>query len=309
MDSVLNALNTSGQATYFTFSEEPEFDQEEKVSLWTIEGDIIRPSTSLKIRKKFPPGVFKVDISREIGYYSSKIDVSSDGLYKFNDEIINETLTEINKFWDKAEEYKAKKVLHKRGILFYGGPGCGKSSIISLLCSEVIKRNGVIFVVSSVSNLSIYTNFLKHNFRVIEPDTPIITIIEDLDKYTDSDELLDFLDGKSQIEHHLVLTTSNNTRNIPETFTRPSRIDLRIEVSNPTSEVRKEYFKVKGVKEELLDEYTEKTDGFSFADIKEIYLATTLLDYSLESAIKKLTAKTNKKDFSSKSFGSSKLAL
>ena len=191
MDSVLNTLNASGQATYFTFSEEPEFDQEEKVSLWTIEGDIIRPPTSLKIRKKFPPGVFKVDISREIGYYCSKINVSSDGLYKFDDEIINDTLIEINKFWDKAEDYKAKKVLHKRGILFYGGPGCGKSSIISLLCSEVIKRNGVIFVVSSVSNLSIYTNFLKHNFRVIEPDTPIITIIEDLDKYTDSDYDID----------------------------------------------------------------------------------------------------------------------
>ena len=115
MDSVLNTLNASGQATYFTFSEEPEFDQEEKVSLWTIEGDIIRPSTSLKIRKKFPPGVFKVDISREIGYYCSKINVSSDGLYKFDDEIINDTLIEINKFWDKAEDYKAKKVLHKRG--------------------------------------------------------------------------------------------------------------------------------------------------------------------------------------------------
>lgn len=306
MDPVLNINATP---TYFAFSEEPEFDASEKVSLWTVEGNIIRPSTSLKILKKFSPGVYKVDISREIGYYCSKVDVNSDGLYQFDSDIITNTLSEINKFWDKSEEYKNNKVVHKRGILLYGAPGCGKTSLISLLCNEVIKRNGVIFTVTGVNNLTIYSNFLKHNFREIEPDTPVITIIEDLDKYIESDEILDFLDGKSQIEHHLVIATSNNTRNIPETLTRPSRIDLKIEVQNPTFEVRKNYFKLKGIEESLLDSFSEQTDGFSFADIKEVYLATTLLDYSLEDAIKKLTTKTSKKDYSSKSLGSSKLAL
>ena len=307
MDSILTTIPQ--QATYFTFSEEPEFDQSEKVSLWTIEGEIIRPSTSLKILKKFSPGVYKVDISREIGYYCSKINVNSDGLYLFDDSIVSNLLLEMNKFWDKAEEYKYNKIVHKRGVLFYGAPGCGKTSLISLLCNEVIKRDGVIFMVTGVNNLTVYTNFLKHSFRQIEPDTPVITIIEDLDKYTDTEELLDFLDGKSQIEHHLVLTTSNNTTSIPSTYTRPSRIDLKIEIQNPTLEVRKNYFKQKGISEEKLEDFSVKTEGFSFADIKEVYLATTLLDYSLDDAIQKVSTKTTRKDYSSKSLGTSKLGL
>ena len=85
MDPVLTPQQ---QQQYFTFSDEPEFDSSEKLSLWTIEGEIIRPSTSLKILKNFPSGVFKVDISKEIGYYSTRIDVKSDGLINFDDDLI-----------------------------------------------------------------------------------------------------------------------------------------------------------------------------------------------------------------------------
>lgn len=281
----------------------------EKVSTWVVEDDIISPSVSLGLLSKIHPGVYKVEVSRDRGYYCKKINVDSDELFLFPNSIVPDILGEVSRFWDKSEEYKARKVLHKRGILFYGYPGCGKTSIISLLCNELIKRKGVIFSISGPENLQYYTTFMKNYFRQIEPQTPIITIIEDLDSYTDSTTILDFLDGKSQIEHHLVIATTNNTKNIPASFTRPSRIDLRVEVPYPDAETRKEYLKHKNFDPEKLDEVVNATESFSFADLKELFIAVTLLDYTVEDAIKKILSKEVKKDYSSSRLKTSTLSV
>ena len=70
-------------------------------------------------------------------------------------------------------------------IAVVGDTGTGKSSIISLLSEEIIKRKGIVFMVSDPRNLGIYIDFLKNSFRSIEPDTPVITIIEALEKYAE----------------------------------------------------------------------------------------------------------------------------
>lgn len=295
MDSILS------NQLFFALQEDPEPEDEapEKVSTWVVEGDMIRPSVSLGLLPKIHSGVYKVEVSREIGYYCKKINVDSDELFLFENSIVPDIISEVSRFWDKAEEYKANKVIHKRGMLFFGYPGCGKTSIISLLCNELIQRKGVIFSISGPENLQYYVTFMKNYFRQIEPQTPIITIIEDIDTYSDSPIILDFLDGKSQIEHHLVIATTNNTKNIPSSFTRPSRIDLKVEVPYPDEETRKEYLKQKKFDPSKLDEVASLTDSFSFADLKELFIAVTLLDYTIEDAIKKILSKDIKKDYSS----------
>jgi len=296
---------------FFMFDEEEneEDDFIEKVSLWIVEGEIIRPSGKISLQPKLSPGFYYVDVNRDYGMFCKKIIASSDELFTFSDSLIPKIINEINMFWDKAEAYKHNKLIHKRGILLYGSPGTGKSSIISLLSNEVAKRNGVIFNVTNPSNLSTYINFLKNSFRQIEPDTPIITIIEDIDKYEDNDTILDFLDGKSQIEHHVIIATSNNTTRIPGTFLRPSRIDLVYEVPLPTEQVRKEYFLHKNIEEGLIEELVFKTTDFSLADLKELYISIFLLDYTVEAAIDKIKKPAKKKDFTSEKVKSTKFGL
>ena len=303
MDSIL------GNQLFFTFQEEPEYDLAEKVSTWILDGDMIRPSVSLGLLPKFHPGIYKVDVNRDFGYFCKRVNMSSDELFNFSNSVIPSLVDEVNKFWDKSEEYKESKIVHKRGILFFGYPGCGKTSIVTLLCNELIRRKGVVFNVTGPENLQVYINFIKNNFRQIEPNTPIITIIEDLENYTDSSALLDFLDGKSQIEHHLVIATTNNTRDLPNSFLRPSRIDLKVEVAQPSDEVRKEYLKHKNLEESLINEIVEKTNKFSFADLKELYIAIKLLDYSVDEAVARITLKDVKKDFSSKSLKTNNIGL
>lgn len=307
MDSIL------GEQMFFMMAEtgapEPEIFPLEKDSLWIIDGDIIRPSVKVTVHHKLEPDIYSVDSSRDYGVYCKRIKISSDELFNFSESQIPTLLAQISLFWDKTAAYKENKLIHKRGILLEGYPGSGKTSIISLLCNDIIQRGGIVFNVTDANNLALYTNFIKSSFRQIEPTTPIITIIEDIDKYADSEVILDFLDGKSQIEHHLVIATTNNTQQIPDSFLRPSRIDLKIEVPLPNDKIRREYFENKKVPAELLDDLVLKTQDCSLADLKEVYITIFVLDYPFEEAIKKVKIPQNKKDFTSKKLKTSMLGF
>ena len=119
-----------------------------------------------------------------------------------------------------------------------------------------------------------------------------------MDQYEDVEmELLDFLDGKTHLDHHVVIATTNNTQVIPDTFLRPSRIDLKIEIPLPCENTRKEYFEHKNVPSADIAELVEKSDKFSLADLKELYISIYLLDYSVDEAIAKIDSPRDKKSY------------
>lgn len=277
------------------------YDEEEyvieKASQWIVDSDIYRPSTSLSVQKQLIPGVYQVEQNRDYGIFCKRIKIDSDQLIKFTDSSITSLLAEISHFWTKKALYKEHRLLHKRGILLEGAPGNGKTSIISLLSSQIIKNGGIVFIISSFANLNIYVEFIKNSFRSIEPDRPIITVIEDIDKFQNSEVILDFLDGKTNIENHVVLATTNNTENLPSSFLRPSRIDLRIEIKNPNEQARREYFIFKKVPEEQIDNLVKISEDFSIADLKELYISIFLLDYTPEDALDKIKKPTVRKDY------------
>lgn len=283
---------------------------DEEVSLWVKEKDIIRPSTNITLLNKIDPGIYTVNCSRELGLYCKKIEPESDELFTFSDSITENLLNEINTFWNKKDLYKENKLMHKRGILLEGYPGTGKSSIISILSSEIIKRGGVVFNVNGMRNLDDYIEFVLTSFRKIQPDTPIITILEDLDQYGQAEsELLDFLDGKTHIDHHIIIGTTNDTCNIPDTFLRPSRIDLKIEIPMPTEKTRREYFKFKGVKETELDTLVSLSKNYSLADLKELYICIYFLGYSKEDASLKISSPRIKKSYKDSPMNNIKIGL
>jgi SpoVK/Ycf46/Vps4 family AAA+-type ATPase len=280
------------------FDTEEETDRQENVSMWVQDKDIIRASTDLTILKKLESGVYCVNFDRENGLYCIAMKPVSDELFIFSDSITSKLMQEINLFWTKAPVYKENNLIHKRGILLEGCPGTGKSSIITLLSNEIISKGGVVFKVTGFRNLNYYVDFMRYQFRKLQPDTPVITILEDLDQYGDvAEELLDFLDGKTHLDHHVIIATSNNTEEIPDTFLRPSRIDLKIEIPLPSEETRREYFVFKKVPEADIEKLVELTDNLSLADLKEVYICIYLLDYSIEDAIEKTTKPREKKNY------------
>lgn len=297
MDTI---LTNTGQN--FLLVEEDNFSDEmyseEKISVWVKDKDIIQASTDITLLKKMEPGVYTVEYSRDIGLFCKKINTKSDELFMFSDSITTNLFEEISLFWSKAELYKQNNLIHKRGILLEGFPGTGKSSIISLLSDEIINKGGVVFKVTGFRNLDNYINFMRSNFRKIQPETPVITILEDLDQYEEVEvELLDFLDGKTHLNHHVIIATTNNTEHIPDTFLRPSRIDLKIEVPLPCEQTRREYFKFKNIPEEDVDKLVIESETCSLADLKELYICIYLLDYTLEDALQKVISPKEKKNY------------
>lgn len=282
----------------FSLPEQEEDESKQTVSVWVKDKDVIRASTDISLLQKIEPGVYAVDFSRDMGLFCKKIDIKSDELFIFSGSITQELLEEINLFWSKAELYKANNLIHKRGILLEGFPGTGKSSIISILSNEIIAKGGVVFKINGFRNLDHYIEFVRTGFRKIQPDTPIITILEDLDQYEDVEvELLDFLDGKTHLDHHVIIATTNNTEIIPDTFLRPSRIDLKVEIPLPNEITRREYFTHKEVPENDIEELVSKSNNFSLADLKELYICIYLLDYTIDEAINKISSPREKKNY------------
>ena len=309
MASILN--NSQGQI--IVLSDDPidnDERKEEKISVWLKDKDIIKPSTNISLLQKIEPGIYTVDFSRDHGIYCKKMDVKSDELFVFSDSISEKLLKEINNFWEKSERYKQNNLVHKRGILLEGFPGTGKSSIISILCKEIISKGGVVFKINGIRNLDTYFEFIRYGFREIQPETPVVTILEDLDQYEEIEsELLDFLDGKTHLDHHVVIATTNNTELIPDTFLRPSRIDLKIEAPLPSEQTRREYFKFKNTPEDEIENLVKQSEDFSLADLKELYVCIYLLDYTVEEAVGKITAPKEKKNYLNSSTSGSKLGL
>lgn len=267
------------------FEDEKTMDYSDD-SCWIDDKGIYKGSTDVKIKNKIDPGVYVSEMNRDIGLYCRKLDSTCDELFKFSDSSSKVILDEIQLFWEKKEKFNKENLVHKRGILMYGYPGTGKTSTIELLTQDLINRGGLVFKVPSPDQLIFHINFLKQSFRKIEPDTPVITILEDIDKYNNYEsELLDFLDGKTQIDHHVTLMTTNDTSNLPGNLLRASRVDLKVRVDLPSEEVRKEFLEFKKVPAEDIDEIVSLTKKFSLADLKEVFIGRYLLGKSLKDSI------------------------
>lgn len=310
MDSILKHMTEKLEFTLSDVFEESEEDRQDKVSMWVKDKDYYVPSTDISIVRELPPGMYQVNYTNDRGFHCKPVVLETDELFIFSDAITTELLEEIQMFWDKSDIYKEKNFIHKRGILLSGFAGTGKTTLINMVSLELIKRGGVVFKVYGIKNLSQYVDFIKYGFRKIQPNTPIITILEDIDQYQEVEmELLDFLDGQFHINHHVVIATSNNTEDIPDTFLRPSRLDLKIEIDYPSASTRREFFKFKKVPEEMLENLVESTEECSLADLKEIYICIFLLDYSVEDAINQVLYPTVKKNYLDRKYKKTKIGL
>ena len=284
----------------------------ENYSMWIFDGKEYTPSLKLKIKKTLPKGIYKIDYE-EGKYYIGQIKNNTDEIYKLSNKIINTILTEIDDFWNKKDLYEKHHILHKRGLLLEGPAGNSKTSTINLIIENILNNDGLIFIVRSLREFNLLCDFLPI-FRQIEPNRNVITIIEDIDQLIDMGggfdvNILDFLDGKNSINHHLVIMTSNNTTRLSEALLRPSRIDVRFVLELPDKQTRYEYLEKKGINKDKLNEYAAKTDGMTFAQLKELFISTEILNKDIDTAINKIMHPLETKDYLSNNLKVNKIGI
>jgi AAA+ superfamily predicted ATPase len=240
------------------------------------------------------PGIYDIQVDGMKGIFFQKINVKTDGLLRFPETNSEAVIDEISKFWEREENFKKYKLNYRRGLFLYGPPGSGKSSTIQLICEDVINRKGVVFKFVSPG---IFSDGVRV-FREIQPDTPIVVLMEDIDSIIDSfneSEVLNILDGVDQISKVVYLATSNYPERLGQRLlNRPSRFDKRFKMDHPKRNSRKAYF------DHLIDEDTKKeyqidiekwvedTDDMSIAHLKELFIAVCILGNSYEESIETL---------------------
>lgn len=141
------------------------------------------------------------------------------------------------------------------GLLFFGPPGCGKTSVIKAL-AQYTKRHLIMISLKLMND----PNHLKQaicstiiNSKHIQYSKSII-VIEDIDtvdvsrenKDIDIGTLLNVIDGVIETKGRILIVTSNYPDKIDQAMLRPGRIDHKIEFSYPDkitiSEMLKYYY-------------------------------------------------------------------
>ncbi len=246
---------------------------------------------------KIPPGFYELGNSNEIGVYFEKKKVGTDELFSLPSEELLDIIEDIEKFWTRSDRYKEYGFLHKRGILLYGDPGAGKSGIIQLCTKHLVeKMGGVVLNLSSGDQIEYYSSVIG-SFRSVEPQRPLIVILEDIDAIASEGSwstsmLLNILDGIKQIDNVVYIATTNYPEKLEERITnRPSRFDRRYEILMPTREVRESYFRHKmpnEVEEINMDQWLDQTEGMSLAHLRELVISVVAMGNTFEETIGRL---------------------
>jgi hypothetical protein len=220
-------------------------------------------------------------------------------------------LDQIKLFWNRADRYQKYHLLQKRGILLYGEPGTGKTCLINLLCKDLIDMGGVIFMIDDFETA---TACIQH-FRIIEPDRPIMTILEDIEGIFRGDQgnrevkaALSLLDGQDQTNNIIHVATTNQPEELADRFIkRPGRFDLVIGIHAPIAETREAYLRYvtqNEIPEDKLKELVDKTEGLSLAYLREIASTYLCLDIPVDITLERL-----QKNFRMKSLGNKSTKL
>ena len=251
-----------------------------------------------------PSGLYEIKSDPQRGAHLQKIEVIEEELFVLPSPEIKSIIEDIRKFWDGKNTFKKYKYVHKRGILLHGDPGGGKSGIIQLCIRYVIdEMNGIVINIKDQYQVELFDEFIQ-TLRKIEPNRPLIVVMEDLDALTGEDKwitskLLNILDGIKQIDGVVYLASTNYPEKLEERISnRPSRFDRRYRIESPDAKIRESYIRAKLPEDELnkinINQWVRDSEGFSLAHLKELVISTLVLGNTYNESLSHLREMKNK---------------
>lgn len=193
--------------------------------------------------------------------------------------------TDFAAFFAAEETFAKYNIPHKRGALFVGPPGNGKTQAIKALVAELGKP--CLYVKSIHARHNNDHESLDTIFSVARSAAPCVLVLEDLDALVDDDNrsfLLNELDGFADNGGLVTIATTNYPHQLdPALVDRPSRFDRLYAFPLPDLGRRTLYLERWSARLDealrpsprAIERIAEATNGFSFAYLKE--LATSVL--------------------------------
>ena len=260
-------------------------------SQWsTVNGDCIIPVENTFTTLK--SGYYTIHYSNQIGMYFRYNKIETNKLYRLPNKATDLLLDDISKFWTLEETYKKYNRVFRRNYLLYSAPGTGKTSLINLMCQELIEQyDGIVFSLTCGQDIELYRDAIQR-VRAIEPDRKIITIIEDIDNFLGERSsfdtyLLNILDGNLKFGNLVTIATTNYIEKMEARYkNRPSRFDRVVEFPLPNDDSRKIFIEKTVLSEDLskidIDKWVRKTEGYTIDHINELILLYFVFGHSEE---------------------------
>lgn len=261
---------------------------------WAVVGDGMFRQVGATV-DKLEPGAYEFVYAD--GIVIHRVKQVTDSLLELPDDTNAEVLKGMRKFWDSEARYRKHNILYKRGVLLHGPPGSGKSATIALLSQRLIADGGFVVFYGDYSMTSAGLQLL----RKTHPKASIVCVIEDIDDVIDDEgdrAILALLDGERQVDGVVWLATTNYLEKLPATLiNRPSRFDEVRLVGMPSAAARRAY--LHHIAPEFgpssLARWTEDTEGFSLAYLKELFVAVICLEHEYDTALGRLRTMANVK--------------
>ncbi|OCK87812.1 P-loop containing nucleoside triphosphate hydrolase protein [Cenococcum geophilum 1.58] len=201
-------------------------------------------------------------------------------------------IEDVQGFFDSQAMYKELAVPWKRGIIFHGVPGNGKTISIKALMSSLYARPDAIpsLYVKSFETCKGPQYSIRSIFSQARQSAPCLLIFEDLDSLVTDETRSYFLnevDGLESNDGILMIGSTNHLDRLDQAISkRPSRFDRKYHFKLPGEQERAAYavfWKKKLAKNhniefpmELCSIIGALTEGFSFAYLKELFVMALL---------------------------------
>lgn len=236
-------------------------------------------------RATLPEGFYDV-IRGMSGYSLKQRQTVSDDLIDIPGTVADDVFTDIEQFLASKDEYLKYGLTHKRGYLFHGPPGSGKTSIGLMIAKRFVDRVGG--VVMYAGDYHQFTGGVSV-MRDVEPGRPSLYLIEEADEIADYTECLSILDGELSIAGAVFVAMTNYKDKLPPRLVnRPGRFDRVILVDCPPPPVQIEYLRRVegrvGENPEVPRQIVQALAGLpvSMAHLREAFIAHVLMRLPLE---------------------------
>ncbi len=197
-----------------------------------------------------------------------------------------EIQNDFAQFFQAREVYDRHHIPWKRGVLFIGPPGNGKTHTLKALVNTL--RQPCLYVKGFKSEYATDQENMGLVFARARITTPCLLVMEDLDAMIDQESrafFLNELDGFETNTGVVVLATTNHPEKLdPAILDRPSRFDRKYYFDLPAPAERLTYIEAWNnelqpelrVSETMATELVSKTEAFSFAYLKELFLSSMM---------------------------------